>query len=98
MTEVQKRHNAFHQMYEDDENAVAKKPLVLPLRIVLQLIIYALLVVFAYVSYLFPPIGIPGVVILFYNKKRHYALFPLAGIIFLFVTQMLGIFMMLFTY
>lgn len=98
MTEVQKRPNAFYQMYEADENAVEKKKLILPLRIVLQLMIYALLVVFAYVSYLFPPIGIPGIVILFYNKKRHYALFPLAGVAFLFATQMLRFFMMLFTY
>ena len=95
MTGAQKKPSAFHQMYESDEQIIEKKKIWLPFRIIIQVIVYGLLVVLAYISYVFPPVGIPAIVILFYNKKRHYALFPFVGVMLLIVTQLLNFFFML---
>ena len=68
---------------------VPKRVKSLPEKIILNLLIYSLLILSAPFSYVFPMIGFPLGVLLMFNTKRHYAIFPFAGIVFLFLSQIM---------
>ncbi len=58
-------------------------------RILIQVIIYGFLLVSVPFSFILPMIGFPLGVLLFFNTKRHYAIFPFVGIVYLIVTQVI---------
>lgn len=47
------------------------------------ILIYSGLVLLGFVSFLFPPVGLPIGILMFHSTKKHYALFPLAGVLLL---------------
>ncbi len=76
---------------------VQKRKKSMPEKIVLKIIIYVLLILSAPFSYVFPMIGFPIGVLLMFNTKRHYAVFPFAGVAFLVFSQILGYLTILLT-
>lgn len=44
---------------------------------------YVGLLLLGFVSFLFPPVGLPIGILMFHSTKKHYALFPLAGVLLL---------------
>lgn len=58
-------------------------------KILIQLVIYGLLLLSVPFSFILPMVGFPLGVLLFFNTKRHYAIFPFAGVIYLIVTQII---------
>jgi len=52
-------------------------------RIVQIFVTYLGLLFLGFISFLFPPIGLPIGILMFHSTKKHYALFPLAGVLLL---------------
>jgi len=54
-----------------------------PVIVMQKILIYVGLIFLGFVSFLFPPVGLPIGILMFHTTKKHYALFPLAGVLFL---------------
>lgn len=72
-----------------------EKPLTL--KIVMGLLLWVFLVGLGFVSFIFPPIGIPLAVLLYHNGKKIYAIFPTLGILLLIFFQIYNQLMILLT-
>lgn len=72
-----------------------EKPLTL--KIVKGLLLWVFLVGLGFVSFIFPPIGIPLAVLLYHNGKKIYAIFPTLGILLLIFFQIYNQLMILLT-
>lgn len=55
------------------------------------------LLLLGFVSFLFPPVGLPIGILMFHSTKKHYALFPLGGVLILIFITLFNNLMILIT-